>query len=208
MDDIPWHSFIVNEENLTIPLKLNGIISYFEGRTPTINEVENCPHIILTSAEEWNPYSSHFTNRESEVVNTIKISAIYTEYMEYSDRWLLQESTLSLVKLDRKHLFIQEQQLATIWGIGVKDATSTLKAMMQSFIRSALHPIERRFKTKNVTLRYNQLKCRFYSDTFFSGVKSLLQNTCVQLFVTDFGYIKFSPIGYCPNASPLQDAGR
>ncbi len=114
--------------------------------------------------------------------------------MEYSDRWLPQESTLSLVKLDRKHLFIQEQQLATIWGIGVKDATSTLKAMMQSFIRSALHPIERRFKTKNVTLRYNQLKCRFYSDTFFSGVKSLLQNTCVQLFVTDFGYIKFSPI--------------
>jgi hypothetical protein len=57
-----------------------------------------------------------------------------------------------------------------------------------------LHPIERRFKTKNVALRYNHLKCKFYSDTYFSNMKSVIQNNCAQLFVTDFGYIKFSPM--------------
>lgn len=75
VDDIPkhlssmsTHSITVTEENVTIPLQLNGIISYFDARTPTTEEIENCPHIILTSDEEWNPYSSHFAEKESEAV--------------------------------------------------------------------------------------------------------------------------------------------
>jgi hypothetical protein len=91
-----------------------------------------------------------------------------------------QEKNISLVKLDNKNLFIQEQQLAINWGIGLTEASNTLKVTTQKFIRSALHPIERRFRTKNVALRYNSLKCRFYSDTFFSGVKSVSQSTCAQ----------------------------
>jgi hypothetical protein len=44
-------------------------------------------------------------------------------------------------------------------------------------------------------LRYNQLKCRFYLDTFFSQKKSIfLGNTCGQLFVAPFGFTKFVPI--------------
>jgi hypothetical protein len=62
------HSITVTEENVTIPLQLNGIISYFDARTPTTEEIENCPHIILTSDKEWNPYSSHFAEKESEAL--------------------------------------------------------------------------------------------------------------------------------------------
>jgi hypothetical protein len=42
-------------------------------------------------------------------------------------------------------------------------------------------------------MRYNHLKCRFYSYTFFSGVTSINGNTCSQLFITDFGYCKLTP---------------
>ncbi len=94
----------------------------------------------------------------------------------------------------KKALFVQEQELATKWGKGLKDAENTIKATTQNFIRSALHPIERRFRTKITTLRYNHLNCRFTSDTFFSGVKSILQKTCCQLFMTEFGYGKFTPM--------------
>jgi len=87
---------------------------------------------------------------------------------------------------------MQEQTLASNWGISLVEAVSTLKATTQKFIRSVLHSIERRFRTKNVALQYNHLKCRLYSNTFFSGIKSSLQNTCAQVFVTDFGYAKFS----------------
>ena len=55
-------------------------------------------------------------------------------------------------------------------------------------------PIERRFRTKNVMLKYNRLNCRLYSDTFFSNVKSIQGHSCGQLFVTDFGYSKFVPM--------------
>jgi hypothetical protein len=43
-------------------------------------------------------------------------------------------------------------------------------------------------------LHYNQMVCQFSSDTFFSNAKLILQNTCAQLFITDFGYGKFSPM--------------
>jgi len=72
--------------------------------------------------------------------------------------------------------------------------------------------VERRFKTKAAMLRYNQLKCRFYSDTFFSQEKSVLNNTCGQLFVTPFGFTKFVPMknkGEAPLALQelIQDIG-
>jgi hypothetical protein len=43
-------------------------------------------------------------------------------------------------------------------------------------------------------LRYNHLKCTFYSDTFFSDQTTILQNKCAQLFVSDFGYAKLIPM--------------
>lgn len=43
------HAIIIKEENLTIPLSLNRIISYFNVRTTSIYEVDNCQHIVLTS---------------------------------------------------------------------------------------------------------------------------------------------------------------
>lgn len=49
-----------------------------------------------------------------------------------------------------------------------------------------MHPIERRFKIKNVALRYNQTKHKFSSNTYFASTNSSLKNTCGQLFATDF----------------------
>jgi hypothetical protein len=89
--------------------------------------------------------------------------------------------------VNRTKLFLDEHNLATKWAIGLKNAQNTIKVTTQKFIHSALHPIERRFHTKNAMLCYNQLGCCFSSDTFFANTKSILQNTCAQLFITDFG---------------------
>jgi len=114
VDDVPrhlsktsTHSIMIKEENLIIPLKLNGVISYFDARTPTLSEIENCQHVILTSPEEWNPYSNHFADCESRMTDTIRISSFSSEYMETTDRWMLSEDmNMSTVKLDSKHLFV------------------------------------------------------------------------------------------------------
>ena len=64
------HSQNVDQENdslffpdirLRIPLKLNGIFSYFETRMPKRNEVKHCDTSFITpDAIKWNPYSNHF----------------------------------------------------------------------------------------------------------------------------------------------------
>jgi len=92
-----------------------------------------------------------------------------------------------------KTLMIDGNTLAKRWGMTNEVAQNTVKSTTQNCIRSAIHPIECCFRTKNTTLKYNHLSCRFYSDTFFAQKPSLLQNTCAQLFVSEFGYLKFCP---------------
>jgi hypothetical protein len=48
-------------------------------------------------------------------------------------------------------------------------AEETIQATTQKFIRSALHPIDHRYRTRNIMLKYNSLNCSFTSDTFFAS---------------------------------------
>jgi hypothetical protein len=151
VDDIPkhlcaksTHSIMVEEENLIIPMKLNGIISYFNVRTPTLSEIENCPHINMTSAEEWNPYSHHFEELENKIERCItKISAFTTECMELHDIVLnlndkIEQRGEMTAKTTNKRLFLQDHELATRWGIGLKDAekATTKNSLEAQFIPS------------------------------------------------------------------------
>jgi hypothetical protein len=56
----------MEEERIEIPLLLKGIISYFNVRTPTVEEIENLPCIELTSSSEWDPHSSLFEDLEHD----------------------------------------------------------------------------------------------------------------------------------------------
>jgi hypothetical protein len=86
---------------------------------------------------------------------------------------------------------VRPDDLAQKWGIGKVQAANTLKVTTQRGVRSAIHPLHRRFRTKNMQLRYAQLNCRFYSDTFFSEVKSVRGFSCAQVFVdrTEFSVV-------------------
>jgi hypothetical protein len=194
------HSIKIEDEKVETPLSLKGIISYFNVRTPTVDEIENLQHIELTSEAEWDPHSSHFEELEQESLPHPKanIGAINIDHVEYCDILATQANNISRqIKstfTKNKKLFIQDHQLAARWAISLKDAAQTVQATTQKFIRNALHPIERRFCTKNMALRYNQLCCHFTSDTFFSNVKSIFQHSCAQLFMTDFRYGKIVPM--------------
>ncbi|MGH7954707.1 MAG: hypothetical protein ACREOZ_01975, partial [Gloeomargaritales cyanobacterium] len=61
-------------------------------------------------------------------------------------------------------------------------------------IRNAVHPLHRRYRTKQEQLRYNQLSTAFYSDTMFSAFKSVLNNSCGQIFVNDLEFVRFIPM--------------
>jgi len=186
------HSIITEDGSLTIPLNSHGIMSYFNVRTSSTKELEECHTVNLTSEfVEWEPYSPTFEEEErvyncnNEYGVLKQIASINEEYNEIMDTLLRKNSIKSTVTA-RKNLFVNEETLAKRWAVGIKIAHGTIKATSPHLVRNAVHPIERRFRTKNTHLRYNHLKCRFYSDAFFSGVKSVNGNTCSQLFVTDF----------------------
>jgi hypothetical protein len=90
VDDVPrhlspssLHAIVCKDENLKIPLILNGVISYFHARTPSLYEIENCQHITLTSDEEWNPYSTEFEEQEDQVQTNRSINALRVECIEH-----------------------------------------------------------------------------------------------------------------------------
>ncbi len=163
------HSIISSDQQIDIPLKLRGIISYFPVRTPTLQEIENCINLILTSDKEWQPYSDDFQQEERK--------------HEYYD-----------LKAVKKDLFLSHKELSNRWAIPEATAKQTLQVTTQTFIRNVQLPIERRSRTKNVMLKYNRLKCRMYSNTFFSNIVSIQGHKCGQLFTTDFGYCRFVPM--------------
>ena len=61
------HSICFPEENYRIPLNLTGCISYFNVRKPTLYEIKNCTHLVMTSDVEWDPHSSIFDEQEQAV---------------------------------------------------------------------------------------------------------------------------------------------
>jgi hypothetical protein len=63
-DSLSTHAIYSPESNTTIPLQLDGIISYFESYQPTDEDMVFLPHIVLTSVDEWDPYSNTFTEKE------------------------------------------------------------------------------------------------------------------------------------------------
>jgi len=199
VDDVPKifggtsHSITIPDENIVIPLSMKGIISYFPVRTPTQYEIENCQVVTLTSEAEWDPYSSTYDGHNTEAMDyTMQPMSIIATY-NTSDP-TLNIINMSKVQTHTKDLFIKAEALATCWAVPKLMAQNTIQSTTQQFIRSAIHPIEHRYRTKNTMLRYNRLQCKMYSDTFFSNGTSIIGNKCGQLFATDFGYLKFVPM--------------
>jgi hypothetical protein len=174
-------------------------------RTPTQEELENCELISITLEAEWDPQSSNFQEIDDSLNDNLIDQRSVKSYISQSfcneiiDNVMKQISSgsnhlIGSTSSERNGAFANESTLAKTWVIGQSIACETLKATMQSFIRSALYPIEWRFRTKQVMLRYNRLNCKFYSDTFFSNQVSVSGNKCCQLFVSKFGFAKFTPM--------------
>jgi hypothetical protein len=95
---------------------------------------------------------------------------------------------------------ITKELLARRWGIGLDTAHRTLTSTTQQGIRRVLHPVERRYRTRQTHLRFPTLNTKFYTDTMFATVKSLRGNKCAQFFTNGAGYDAFYPLKKEANA--------
>jgi hypothetical protein len=78
VDDVPvqyseksTHSIFIEEANLRIPLQLDGIISGFTTRQPSMAELADISnHVEMTSADDWNPDSKDFAKAEEKALTS------------------------------------------------------------------------------------------------------------------------------------------
>ena len=95
---------------------------------------------------------------------------------------------------DNRHHPPTAESLARKWNIGLKRAKATLKVTTQAGVRSALHPLTRRYRTNLTQLHYRRLNTTFYTDTMFVTTKSIQQNTCAQIWSNNKGFIHVDPL--------------
>ena len=69
----------IQADGLNIPLKMNGVISYFDSRYPSEEELENCTRIYLTADIPWEPYSSTFESQEEAARQVLDVTQLELE---------------------------------------------------------------------------------------------------------------------------------
>ncbi len=87
---------------------------------------------------------------------------------------------------------ITKEILTKQWGLGLETTKRMLEVTMQVGVRKYVHPVARRFKTRQQAIRYPRLSGTFYTDTMFSPTVLLRGYTCAQVFTDGHGYDKFS----------------
>jgi len=104
-----------------------------------------------------------------------------------------------------RHSSVSPEELSRKFGCGIETARQTLKATTQRGIRHAVHPLSRRYRTDILQSRLRILNDTFYTDTLFSGVKSLKGNTCGQIF-TNGRYVYLEPMASKSKAGEALDS--
>eukprot|EP00956_Cyclotella_meneghiniana_P034439 scaffold104886_cov86-Cyclotella_meneghiniana.AAC.1 len=85
---------------------------------------------------------------------------------------------------------VTKEMLSKVWRISEDEARRTLEVTTQLNRQDADSSIAQRASTNDRMLRYRRLKSYFFMDTFFASVKSARGFTCMQIFVSDKGYVK------------------
>jgi hypothetical protein len=79
----PTSKHAIITDDATIPLQVDGVISYFNSSKPTTEQIEDCRRIILTSDTKWNPRDPEFQRQENAVndlsdINVSSTSSTFT----------------------------------------------------------------------------------------------------------------------------------
>ena len=176
-------------DNITLPLKMRGPLSFLQVRRPTSSEVQdsNLQILQLTSPHGWDPYCTDTISTQHML--HFKYGCNISTFLTKHHRILFRLQSTSKKTLT-------PSLLATRWGIGIETARLTLNSTYQEYTRSTDN-LTRRFKTARVHSRYRQL-CgpfsQFYTDTLFFPVTSIRGNTCGQVYFNKARFFKFYPL--------------
>ena len=95
---------------------------------------------------------------------------------------------------DDWHHVISPELLAQKWGIGIEKVKDKIRGTAQNSIRSAILPLTWKYRTDFLSQILHRLSSTCYTDTLFSTQKSILGNTCAQMFTDGKGFTYVHPM--------------
>lgn len=128
---------------------------------------------------------------ESQINQTVKIST--------------GSMCISSMDSEQRHHTPSPESISQKWGCGIDTAKRTLEATTQDFVRSAILPLSRRYRTDLLQQDLRRLNITEYTDTVFAKCKSLTGNTCAQLFTDGKGFMHILPMTSKSEAGHMLD---
>ena len=203
IDDVPTvldnkssQSIIFPGVEDSVKIQYHGPIPYIPIRYPTDDDMNNYTWINLTSSGEWNPYNE---GNDTKSVSNIFTNDYHDEYesiINVHDR-LLDTIIISGIQQTRRLNQLSPERLSKLWKIPLSVAKRTLKITTHNSIRTKSGNLYSRYRTNTYQRRYRRLGgqfARFYTDTLFSKVISVMGHTCAQIFCNKAGFIKIYPM--------------
>ena len=108
---------------------------------------------------------------------------LHVEKLIYSDKVRFEDNVqIYLAHTNCKHHKVTKEMLVTKWGIYNLKSEATLEATTNMCVGLDILIFYKRYRTELLSLRLRWLKMKILIDNMFAGVKSLMVNTCTQLF--------------------------
>ncbi len=199
-----------SQDTARIPLHMDGTNVLFVSRTPTQDELDDCPRIHLSSQHAWDPSKAHkFFQSVSalgsepsceldEIYNPDTFSQRVIDSVKVSlpsrtSAVLTDTSIPIMFSSESRRPDVSPQALSDRWLIGLEQAKLTMQHTTQRYIRSALLPMARRYNADRI-YHLPRLQGEWYTDTVFGRIKSKDGNTCGQLFANENYFAVFYPM--------------
>lgn len=210
-------AIVDSDEHVKIPMRAQGTNIYFETRTPSQDELDNCPKIYLTSPHPWEPSQVEFpqiasVRRDSRPVAQDDDGSALGELYNVDGfrRRLLASCRVHHVprqvnevvrdvtipptfQSEERRSDVSPESLADRWMISVETAKKTLKHTTQRFLRSALLPLSRRYKADRI-FSLPRLQGEWFTDTVVGTEKSKEGNKYGQIFANGAYFATFYPM--------------
>ena len=88
------------------------------------------------------------------------------------------DTNISATITSERHSSVNFENLSRMWSIGLETARRTLQVTTQRGLRTAVHPLHRRYRVDHLHLNRRRLKGDWFTDMLFSKVISIQGNTC------------------------------
>ena len=93
------------------------------------------------------------------------------------DRAVREDATVRQMASRTRHSVVSPERIQEIFGVGREKSLHLIRVTTQKGIRTALHPVHRRYRVDHLDLHRHRLRGPFQMDWMTARVKSLSQNT-------------------------------